>query len=35
VTANYLRRIRALTAPAEHVADILGNNALRFLGISA
>lgn len=31
VTANYLRRIRALRAPAEDTDKILGLNALRFL----
>ena len=31
VTANYVRRIRALRAPAEDIEKILGLNALRFL----
>jgi len=33
VMANYLRRIRALRAPAEDIDKILGLNALRFLNI--
>ena len=35
VTANYLRRIRALRAPAPDIAAILGDNALRFLRLDA
>lgn len=34
VVANYLRRIRALDAPAGDIERILGLNALRFLGLS-
>jgi predicted TIM-barrel fold metal-dependent hydrolase len=29
--ANYLRRIRALQAPPEHLAQILGGNAARWV----
>jgi len=35
VTTNYLRRIRALDAPAEDIEKILGLNALRFLKMEA
>ena len=35
VVANYLRRVRALRAPAQDVEKILGLNAARFLGIDA
>jgi hypothetical protein len=34
VVANYLRRVRALDAPAKDVDRILGVNALRFLGMA-
>jgi predicted TIM-barrel fold metal-dependent hydrolase len=35
VVANYLRRVRALRAPADDIEKVLGLNAARFLGIDA
>ena len=35
VVSNYLRRIRALRAPQEDIDQIMGLNALQFLGLAA